>query len=1726
MHCLHVPPAPDRYCNNFPPSSGCDTCIIVVAGFYADPENCRWFFACVDHGSAGGALTAYEFRCPFGLGFDQRQLRCDWPWLVDACGDIGRYEEEAHGSSAHTLTGATGFQGRTVESVNIAAHKSLASGAALNNLVGIQGGFLERGDTPDDDAQGRATGAPADFLLNDDYYLGSQGEPSGLSYNVVAADAINKGLVQARDFGEEDKYTSGSIILDDYRLPSKPAGTGTASGNIASRKYQSGEYDPRKYQSGKYDDFNNGKYRSGAYRKDNRGAYVHNPIGDKAKPYQHIDVPAMPYKHLDNKYPGTSDFDRGNYSGDSDRSTYTGSYDAGAYIGDDSRNRGGYEYPRPDIEFNEGFDTTKTSEYNIEDSGSSTSGGRKTTTANGNSESSQTTYLGSYGHGDAAHTSDYHLYSGASHTLTAGAVNVGLVGKTTLVDKDIAIGGYNTGAFNKDIQVTSGVSQAAVSINHAGTDAQNFNGYTFATTPTSSGVPTTATPFAVTTAIPTIYRTTYVTEPPRTSIKQIFGYTQPAVTVVQPATVAVKHTSDVLHYNQGAREAETVSAYAGGSTSSVATGYHYSKPSVQFKEGIDYTKSTPEIKLTKLKPQGFAQSQQTFHTEQISLDIVGAVPVTEEPFKKLVAYTTGPPYVQPGAQSFTRQTFYNSGTAASDISRDSITNNAAVFESSTPQPDLTYTPSFSRQTFTQQTLHSINTDKASFSQSQSNGYEYNRPTYTKSESSSNQYSQPAIQYNEVRNVLYESSQPSGYSSQTFQQQGQISEVKPTITQDTVYDSPAVQYPVKTTPTIQQTFVPNALSNQYSEIEAIDVRSDFDDKSTASFIQPAVSTYQSHGFVGRNAEAYGNTYSNEPSTATSIVLTTERPQVYSQQAIHKTEQGTVTLPRVPLTYQATVSIHENPLLKYNQKNIKVTPASTLYTQVKETIVNDPAAYQVYGQRTRSQPVYKGYSYEQPEIQRNVEIIPNYSDASAVSHQLYHQTQVTNGAVKSNKDIVLVSTTPASLIYEDHYAQYETPRPSIPELPYQTAEFVRPKSQFQEYYSLSTSARPDNVYVRSQDLDYKSEIEQYDVNVPTQTFSQTKFSSGSSLNTNTQYEQTRYESPEIQTFKGEDYLPPVVVTAAPLSSTYRPVTTTYRPVTTTYRPVTTTYRPVTTTYKPATSTYRPVTPYRTTSYRPRTYSTTTTREYLPPASEDKYSDAQIIPSGQTTSTIQQNENRKIPTVDYFPPTQKPRVGSYQSFGYNKEEELDSGAGLYEQDYSVSTQEPHVVSTLRPVKKKQNIVIETAKSSNLLGFGTIGPDAGLVTTSYSTSQPIVSTYTNLYLPPHDIPSTPTEAEVDIIPATIRSRPKYYRPAVTTRVPYTTSTTDYRAPEYLPPEDVEQERTGNYGFKSEIEQTVDINNNPYQSSTPSVSSTTRKQNVVVESFKSSQSRYGLEDELLASGIQSTLAPVELSSRVSSTPTTGTYGTSTRVPLRRTRPKVAVVTKINDFNPLLVRKLGAVCSCQSPVLVLKGGRPTTQQAVVEYTDEDSGRGDNDDTSYLRKSLRVSTPASIISTVAPSSTNNPIIVSEDSFYQDYQDNDNTYEIAGSGRSENVYVSSSTPAVSERVVRIRPKVKAVSVAPINRTVVEDASFARYGPGGWRGRHERLQGAVDCQRAGLFRHPQQCNKFYACRWDCSKQRFTLHVFDCPVQLSFDPALGACNWPSQGPACQTDTLLTNSL
>ncbi|GIY48726.1 hypothetical protein CDAR_314671 [Caerostris darwini] len=55
-----------------------------IPGFHAHPVDCRWFYYCSDLGD--GQLAAFEFLCPSQLlGFDEKNLLCNWKWMVPIC---------------------------------------------------------------------------------------------------------------------------------------------------------------------------------------------------------------------------------------------------------------------------------------------------------------------------------------------------------------------------------------------------------------------------------------------------------------------------------------------------------------------------------------------------------------------------------------------------------------------------------------------------------------------------------------------------------------------------------------------------------------------------------------------------------------------------------------------------------------------------------------------------------------------------------------------------------------------------------------------------------------------------------------------------------------------------------------------------------------------------------------------------------------------------------------------------------------------------------------------------------------------------------------------------------------------------------------------------------------------------------------------------------------------------------------------------------------------------------------------------------------------------------------------------------------------------------------------------------------------------------------------------------------------------------------------------------
>nr|XP_023021193.1 uncharacterized protein LOC111509648 [Leptinotarsa decemlineata] len=247
-------------------------------------------------------------------------------------------------------------------------------------------------------------------------------------------------------------------------------------------------------------------------------------------------------------------------------------------------------------------------------------------------------------------------------------------------------------------------------------------------------------------------------------------------------------------------------------------------------------------------------------------------------------------------------------------------------------------------------------------------------------------------------------------------------------------------------------------------------------------------------------------------------------------------------------------------------------------------------------------------------------------------------------------------------------------------------------------------------------------------------------------------------------------------------------------------------------------------------------------------------------------------------------------------------------------------------------------------------------------------------------------------------------------------------------------------------------------------------------------------------------------------------------------RPVIKTIIKQNDLHPLLSTKLGAQCTCLSNVLNLK----KKQKIIIVEDDDEDDDGyvveNNDQVGTVVENYQYQpqnevdiTPSPQIFIKSIESTTNDLVVPTPS-----------YQIRKRVRVQPVSTTASydqdkldlrqynegdnTPSDREIAKAVRTGLKLVKQAAKEgaREGAEEV-ISNYNP-----RTGNVRDTIECQRAGLFRHPNQCNKFYACRWDCTKNKYTLHTFNCPVHLTFDNSLGACNWPSQGPACAENTLL----
>ena len=74
-------PTTSRPTSSWASPPGGKTC--TSEGFFRNPNDCKTFYRCVDHGEDG--FRQYEYTCPARTVFNEAMQSCDWPENVPGC---------------------------------------------------------------------------------------------------------------------------------------------------------------------------------------------------------------------------------------------------------------------------------------------------------------------------------------------------------------------------------------------------------------------------------------------------------------------------------------------------------------------------------------------------------------------------------------------------------------------------------------------------------------------------------------------------------------------------------------------------------------------------------------------------------------------------------------------------------------------------------------------------------------------------------------------------------------------------------------------------------------------------------------------------------------------------------------------------------------------------------------------------------------------------------------------------------------------------------------------------------------------------------------------------------------------------------------------------------------------------------------------------------------------------------------------------------------------------------------------------------------------------------------------------------------------------------------------------------------------------------------------------------------------------------------------------------
>ncbi|XP_066584796.1 uncharacterized protein [Prorops nasuta] len=288
-------------------------------GYYADPQNCRFFYACIDLG--GPELMGYEFRCPYGLVFDEHKMSCEWPWLVPGCSDSGTGYNRPEYSNGGTYQ----------------------FGHGQNNGAGGYGGYGDDGGYSDGSYSGG--GYPSNDNSGGGY---SGGGHSGGNYpgSDHSGGSYPGGGSHSGGGYPGGSHSEGNYPGSDHSGGSYPTGGSHSGGGYPGGSHSGGNYPGSDHSGGSYPgggSHSGGGYPGGSHLEGNYPGSDHSG-GSYPTGGSHSGGGYPGGSHSGGNYPG-SDHSGGNYPGDDSHSggSYPGSsHSGGNYPGGDSHSGGGY----------------------------------------------------------------------------------------------------------------------------------------------------------------------------------------------------------------------------------------------------------------------------------------------------------------------------------------------------------------------------------------------------------------------------------------------------------------------------------------------------------------------------------------------------------------------------------------------------------------------------------------------------------------------------------------------------------------------------------------------------------------------------------------------------------------------------------------------------------------------------------------------------------------------------------------------------------------------------------------------------------------------------------------------------------------------------------------------------------------------------------------------------------------------------------------------------------------------------------------------------------------------------------------------------------------------------------------------------------------------------------------------------------------------------------------